>query len=129
MDEYGQIGPEKGDYEHDCAMVAGELAKGLPVYVHLTHRMTQQQLVLCLKDRMSLTAAVPGTGGGQWLLIVRVEKGAYWFRVDHKQDPGYLARWLGGNEVDAETVADFIERIACALGTEPVATKSVIRAL
>lgn len=130
MDEFMQIGPEKGDYDADVLAVAAALnGAERAVHVLLTHRLTQQSIVVCLKEKMELLCPVVGTRPGRWLFVARPEYGAYWFQLDFKMDPGYVASKLGINPIDAETLTDFMERIARAIGIEPVTATSVVRAL
>ena len=127
MDQYGQIGPEKGNYGEDVRDVANALKfPERAVHVLLTHRMTQQSLVLCLKDAMELNGPVAGCSEGVWLFVARLEHGAYWFRYDHMLDASYVASKLDIHRVDAETLVDFIERIARELGVEPQVATSVV---
>jgi hypothetical protein len=125
MDEYSQVGPEKGDFDGDCQRIAYALREG-PVHVALTHRMTRQSLVLCLKNTMSLITGVEGCTQGEWIYVSRAESGAYWFQLGVVTDPSYIASKMEIHPVDAETVADFVHRISGFLGWPVVRKTSVV---
>lgn len=115
MDQYRQIGPEKGDYDDDVQRVARELMNGETVHVALTHRMTRQSLVLAFASSIAKISPVEGLGQDMFLLVVRPEKGAYWFRIDHFQTPDYIAARMGVHLADAETISDFLARLGEAV--------------
>src|SRR5690348_2433853 len=98
MDEFGQIGPEKGRYGEDVQDVANALRFGeRAVTLALTHRLTRQQVTVALKSSMEVIGedyggGPPGTrGDGLWVFLAVDEHGAYWFRIDHFVDAGYIA--------------------------------------
>lgn len=124
MDEYGQIGPEKGTFTADCEEVAALIAKGAPVYVTLTHRLTRMEVVLTLKQAFLR----PEDGGGPegvfqeaptapWLLVTVIERGACWAQLGRGWTPhaSYIASHMVKadhfNDVDAETVAAFLREL------------------
>lgn len=126
MDRFGQIGPEKGDYDRDVLAVANALEHGeRAVTLALAHRMTRQQVTIALKRKMEVIGAdygggPPGTkGDGEFAYVSVDEKGAYWFRIDVRVDAGYLASKLGLRTPDADALSDFLCRIARVLGPEP----------
>jgi hypothetical protein len=125
MDEYGQIGPEKGDFAVDCAEVAHHLmTQAAPLYVTLTHRLTRMEVLLTMKRDWDRPA-----GGGEpqgvrqevpsapWLLVTVIERGACWAQLGKGWTPvgGYIDSHMTRegtfNEVDAETVAEFLREV------------------
>lgn len=135
MDKFGQIGPEKGDYDRDVKAIADALNYGgRAVTLALTHRLTRQQVTVALKRTMEVCGAdygggPPGTKGGDFAFVAVDEKGAYWFRVDMLTDPSYIVTKLGLNVVDAETLSDFLRRLGLALGHDPVVGHLVVAEL
>lgn len=130
MDEFSQIGPDKGHYDQDVKSIADALRyPERAVTFALTHRMTRQQLVVVLKDAMELVAPPAGCTEGVWAFVAVVEKGAYWFRIDHLVEPSYIASKLGIHLVDATTISDLLRRLALALDVTPVRARSVVTEL
>lgn len=120
MDEYGQIGPEKGDYERDCRTVAHMLRKWGTVFVAFAANGTRMNLTLVHKGglmTLGADAARPaGISGSaettQWVLVVREEFGSYWFDLAGHIDPGYLqGKFDRCGEVDAEALTEFLLRV------------------
>lgn len=128
MDEYGQIGPEKGTFTADCEEVTALIAKGAPVYVTLTHRLTRMEVVLTLKQAFLR----PDGGGGPegvfldrepapWLLVTVIERGCCWAQLGRGWTPhaSYIASHMvkngeAFNDVDAETIAAFLRELGTA---------------
>lgn len=115
MDEYGQIGPEKGDYQDDLATIAEALKIG-PVRIKLADRMTRYDLVLATADRMGWLAAEPdrelGAPVEHWLLVAQDRRGCGWFRLGTPH-AAYVAEVMRmANAGDGEVIAAFIAALA-----------------
>jgi hypothetical protein len=72
MDSYGQIGPDKPNYEHDVAAVREVLALGETVALRFAARMTARPVVLARLSGMTVFGAPTG-GFGLDPLFVGVE--------------------------------------------------------
>lgn len=120
MDEYGQIGPEKGDYERDCRQVAHALRNHGNVFVAFAANGTRMDLtlihkadLLCLPNGArpagigKLGADLPDTS--QWVLVVREGYGSYWFDLTAHIAPGYLqGKFERTTDIDAEVLTEFL---------------------
>ena len=120
MDEYGQIGPEKGDYAADMQAVWRALQDAgdpKPVFVKLADAGTLLRLLVAWAPAIGVPGSAPWPVDGtsepleDWFFVAVVEHGAYWFRVDTLQKGGYVASKLGLEARDGETVAEFLTRL------------------
>jgi hypothetical protein len=122
MDRYGQIGPEKPDFDEDLATIARRLAAGEAVAFTHSHRMTALDLVIVPAeaifvhgvpspfrhaDRHAPLVTVLGKGASRLPLCGDLD----WIAVDE---------YLGvTNEVDATGIAELLNRIADAMRAVP----------
>lgn len=124
MDRYGQIGPEKGNWNQDCRRVAEVLADGETPFVALAHRGTRQEVMLMPASRAWCVEAKPtgidATDSPPWALLSVVGRGACWVQLGVGYvHAGYIAGHLSGaghDPVDAESLAALLEGVAAALG-------------
>lgn len=129
MDRYGQIGPDKGDYDEDCQLIAGWLRRLLPVFVKLAAEGTGFEVALIPVGALALasadesgkrcypagTQALDGTVGTQLLVVIR-DKGSAWFDTRLRKAPPYIAEKFGySNPIDPASIADFLDRVGRAL--------------
>lgn len=123
MDQFQQIGQEKGDYAADVRDVARVLTAGHPTTVALAHRMTRMQLVLALYGSVAVLTPPPGVDGEDrvFMFVAVIEHGAYWFATDGFLDPGFVAGKLGLAYVDGATVAEFLTRVGIELRAKELA--------
>jgi acetylornithine/succinyldiaminopimelate/putrescine aminotransferase len=128
MDKYGQIGPDKGEYDHDVALVANSLTAGIQaVSVILAHRGTRMQLLLASKEHTLVFGGDPlYDAAGVWVFLAVQEHGAHWFRIDTIAHTSYLREKLGVTEADAETISDFLVRLGHAMGLRVEAARSTV---
>lgn len=137
MDKYGQIGPEKGDYDHDVRTIAHALDDGdHAISAILAHRGTRMQTVLASKKHLLVIGGDPLSGQSArerdateahlWLFVAVQEHGAYWFRVDTVAHPSYVAEKLDVMAADAETITDFLTRLGAAMGADPQYAQSTV---
>lgn len=126
MDQYGQIGPEKGEFTADCRRIAVVLLERRTVFVRFANRGTGFQVMftpvrglLCLSVSSSGTPRRPdgveSMDGKLSPHFVRVDvegRGAYWFDMRLRKHPSYVSEKLRiTNGVDAESVATLIEEV------------------
>lgn len=137
MDKYGQIGPDKGDYDHDVALVANALTAGIQaVSVILAHRGTRMQIVLATKEHLLVYGGDPLSGQSArerdateaqlWVFVAMQEHGAYWFRLDTIAHSSYISEKLDVMPGDAETIMDFLTRLGRAMGADPQVAQSTV---
>jgi hypothetical protein len=122
MDTWGQIGPEKGQYDADVLGLAAALTSGATVRVKLADRMTQYDLVLCRTHAMTRLGGI-GPSEVDALYVSHMGKGAYEFPFGQGDtDPGYVNTKLGyTSDADGEVVSEFINRLFRAMTLAPVA--------
>lgn len=110
MDEYGQIGPDKPDYESDLGTIRRWLADG-PVAVTFAARMTQYALMLVAEEDIAFFDARPAGRSSGRLLVVWIGRGSAW--LDGEATPAYIADRLHGTLGDGEVIAGFLEQLRC----------------
>lgn len=124
MDRYGQIGPEKGNWNQDCRRVADVLADGRTPFVALAHRGTRQEVMLVLASRAWCVESEPegidANDSPPWALLSVVGRGACWVQLGVGfMRAEYLAEHLsaeGHNPIDAESLAALLDGVSAALG-------------
>lgn len=113
MDQYGQIGPEKGSYARDVRTVARMLVRGeTPVYVAHVARMTRLGLHLWLRSREGdLQVAPRGLEDAEWLYVLVDEHGGTHFEIGSYLAPDYIATRLNVTLADAKELGEFFARL------------------
>lgn len=117
MDQYGQIGPEKGSYAADVKVVANMIRNGTTVHLAHAHRGSRFDVILAPTDSIVQTAdllnaesprewASPGT-----IFVAIIGKGAYTFHHGPWIAPSYLQEKLDLTEPDAEAIGGLLKRL------------------
>jgi hypothetical protein len=124
-DEYGQVGPDKPDYQGDLDFIAGTLAQGpwksgsrFAIDVLFTARMAAKHVVLSLMAETVIYGARP-PGLSEGGLFVGIDKGkAAWMPLRWLHW-SYVTEYLGQSWGDGETdhpFADSLNSILARLG-------------
>lgn len=126
MDEYGQVGPEKPDYEADVIGVATKLARRDVVDVKFAARGTMKHVVLALlptraelgeQEDPIFYGGRPEGFATQPGIFVAIDGGkAAWLPATGDLDPGDVQGYLGhsfGVEIGgSDALTDFVNAVA-----------------
>lgn len=115
-DQYGQVGPDKPDYDDDLTRIASLLRHGSTVDVLFTARLTAKHVVLARLAIVDIIGARP-QGFAEYgdALFVGIDNGqAGWMPMAEYLHEGYVARYLGhswGDGSDDHPFADFLNEL------------------
>lgn len=121
MDQYGQIGPEKGDYPADVRRVARQL-NGATVFARLADRGGQLRLMLTARPDLSAPFGLPDglDDEGDWVFVAVEDHGAYWLNLLVFNAPDYIAAKLGVAPGDGEIIGEFLTRLRAESVSPPL---------
>ena len=117
MDSWGQIGPEKPDFDADVEAIAAHLRAGRAVEVAHAYRQTQTKLVLTPRGRVNVWLEGRRLRGDP---AHAIGKGGDWLPLTGDVHWTGVAQYFGiSNEVDATAIADFLNRLSPLLVPPP----------